>query len=381
MAARLERFRDGLRRLGLGAAWLTRPEDVRYLSGFAGDSAWLLVGLARVWLVTDFRFVEEAGRSARGAAVVRWESSPGRTAGGLLRRHRVRRAGVVTGHITARAFMDLKKASTGVAWTPVDPVLDRLRSVKSPWEASRVARAQSVAEQAFRDWLPGVAAGVTERDLAADLERGLRRAGAEGVSFPTIVAAGSNASRPHAIPGNRKVTAGRPLVVDFGAKVDGYCSDTTRTLFLGDPGKQWRERYKLVLEAQDAALLAVGPGEGGPAAARAAARVFVDAKVADLFGHGLGHGVGLAIHEPPRLAGWKAALGAGPPTDRPRAGRRPAASPSAPANLEPGNIVTVEPGLYWPGEGGIRIEDMVYVTRTGCRNCTRLPKKLEDVIL
>ncbi len=213
------------------------------------------------------------------------------------------------------------------------------------------------AEQAFLVAKPRWRIGMTETEIKNDLEWEMRRQGAEGTSFETIVAVGANASLPHAHAGCGKIRAGAMLLIDFGAFRNRYCSDLTRTLWAGDVPKAWRRRYQAVLEAQQAGIAAIRAGARGSDVHRKAVAVFAGCGLADRFTHGLGHGVGLAVHESPRLSTR---------CDKP---------------LAAGNIVTVEPGVYFPGSGGIRVEDMALVTKTGAEILSSLPKTLDSVVL
>jgi Xaa-Pro aminopeptidase len=233
-------------------------------------------------------------------------------------------------------------------------LVERLRRVKDEQELSAIEAAAGLADEVWRWTVERGLAGRSEREVALAAEARIRELGAEP-SFPAIVAAGPNGALPHAEPGAREIGAAELVVFDMGAKLDGYCSDGTRTYATGEPGERAREVYEVVLEAQAAALEAVAAGVSGEAVDGVARGRIEEAGHGDRFGHGLGHGVGLEVHEAPRL------------------------SQRSEDVLAPGEVVTVEPGVYLPGELGVRIEDLVVVTEEGHRNLSGLPKKLEIV--
>ncbi|MCX7934960.1 MAG: Xaa-Pro peptidase family protein, partial [Planctomycetota bacterium] len=335
---RLANLRAAMQRERLSALYVTRREDVHYLSGFTGDESALLIASRRRWLITDFRYVEEAERSAPLFAVVTPPpgTSGARFAGDLARRQGVKRLGFASRHLSHAAWLDLRRGLRHGRLYAVDHLLDDLRAVKSAWEIKQIVTAVACAEAAFLALRRQLKAGMSETDICRELERQIRCRGAEP-AFPTIVACGANASLPHAHPGKRRWRAGMPLLIDFGARVGFYNSDLTRVLFLGSLPRRWRERYEWVLAAQTAALAAMRAGVRCERPDAAARSVFAQHGCAEKFGHSLGHGVGLAVHDPPRLGQRNRSL------------------------LRPGMVVTVEPALYYPGQGGIRIEDMALI--------------------
>jgi Xaa-Pro aminopeptidase len=240
---------------------------------------------------------------------------------------------------------------------PIDDGLLKQRAVKSPDEIKAIRAALAIQQQAFVDLRDVLKPGETERQIAASLEFLMRSAGADGPSFPTIVAADANASLPHAVPGDRKLKAGGSVLIDFGARAHGYCSDLTRVVGLGSMPAKIKEIYKVVLEAQLAAIAAIKPGAKLRDIDAAARDVIVKAGYGPQFGHSTGHGIGLDIHEQPTLAA------------------------RSEGSLEPGHVVTVEPGIYLPGVGGVRIEDDVLVTDKGHTVLSDLPKSLESAII
>ena len=358
-AARLDAFCAGLQSAGLDGAVLDSRDDQFYYTGFTGSDAMLLVAARRrrCWLVTDSRYTEEAAKTAPGAEATLWRKGFAAHTGGMIRRLGLKRMGYVPRTMTVAFFEAMRnEASTTAIWHDVEPAVARQRSVKSRSEVAAMRRALACAEAAFlaarKRWKPGM----TETEVKNDLEWEMRRGGAEDAAFETIVAVGANASLPHAHAGSRKIQTGKMLLVDFGARLGRYNSDLTRTLWAGSIPPAWQKRYSAVLAAQRAGIEAIRAGVPGSLPHGEAVTVFSRAGIADRFTHGLGHGVGLAVHEDPRLGGRSDRL------------------------LEAGNIVTVEPGVYFPGAGGIRVEDMALVTEKGVVILSSLPKSIEDAV-
>lgn len=324
--------------------------NVRYLTGLESSNAALLVepdGSAT--LFTDFRYAPRA-REIQGVEVVETERSLLPEIGARLSGVRI---GVEEHHLPHAAYRLLTDA--GVDAVPRSGLVERLRAVKGPDEIAIMRRAGALSDEIFGALSGERFSGRTERELAWWVERSFREAGAEGVSFDPVVAAGPTASSPHAVPGDRVVEPGVLVKVDAGCVVDGYCSDCTRTFAVGEVPERLAELHSLCLEAQVAGLAAVGPGVHGRDADAASRGPIEAAGLGWAYGHGLGHGVGLQIHEAPVLR------------------------PESEDVLEPGNIVSVEPGIYLPGELGVRIEDLVLVTEDGRERLTAFPKELLSV--
>jgi Xaa-Pro aminopeptidase len=275
-------------------------------------------------------------------------------AAALVRGWGVRRVGVEGEALAVAAFRRLQAMVEPAEVVPLEG-LDRLRWQKDPDELAAIRHAAAIGDAAFLEVLPLLRPGAIERDVAAALEYAMRRRGADGIAFDTIVASGPRAALPHGRASDRVIGRGEFVVVDFGAVVDGYRSDCTRTVVTAPAGARHRELYGLVLSAQEAALAALRPGLSGRDADAVARERIARAGYAEAFGHGLGHGVGLAVHEGPRLA------------------------PREDAVLPPGAVVTVEPGVYLAGWGGCRVEDLVVVTDDGCQVLTQAPKALVEV--
>ena len=369
IAGRLRRLRRAFRARRIQGLLVTDPTDVGYLSGFTGDDSWLLAGRGREWLVTDFRFAEQAARECPGVSLVVRHGPMVDALAGAVRRAGIRRAGIRRAGIRRIGFdpeavtvANLARLRRGLAragahLVPVAGAVSDLRMCKDRGEVRAIRRAARVSEKAFAAFRKVIRVGMTERALAAELDHRMRLAGAEGPAFPTVVAADASSSMPHARPGRRRVRRGSLVLVDFGARVDGYACDLTRALFVGKISPHVREVYEVVLRAQAAAIARVKPGAAFSEVDAAARQIIADAGLAAAFGHGTGHGIGRSVHEEPRI------------------------NPVAQGRLEAGMVVTVEPGVYLEGRFGIRIEDTVLVTRTGHQVLTRLPKDLRAMVL
>lgn len=322
--------------------------DVRWLTGYGGSSALTVVGADVRAFVTDFRYVTTAEASVPGSfTVIDGTADMLAAVAGLL----AGRVAIDPAKTSLKSHGKLlDKVGEGVELVPVANLMTDLRRVKDGAEIEAIAAAAALTDEVY-EWIEerGLA-GRSEREVALAAEQRMRELGAEGPSFPAIVAAGANGALPHAVPGERAIARGEYVVIDMGAIVDGYCSDCTRTLVDGDPDPAQREVYELVLAAQEAALAALAAGAGGRAVDAVARELIAEGGYGEEFGHGLGHGVGIEVHEPPRL------------------------SMRSEDTLLAGDVVTVEPGIYVPGRFGVRIEDLVVVTDDGHRNLSSRPK-------
>jgi Xaa-Pro aminopeptidase len=357
-ARRLRALRAQLKQQEVEALLVTHLPDVRYLCGFTGSSAALAITAKRAILYTDGRYTIQARQQVRGARVVIAAVSALREACTFLESLEVDHTAFDAEYTTVAALNVMRAALNESRhrrsfFQPLEkPVPSNLRLVKDEDELRLMEKAALTGCVLFEQLLPHIQSGVTETSVAAQLEFAARNAGAEAMSFETIVASGPRSALPHghataaALPRNGFVT------LDFGIILDGYCSDMTRTVFLGNPNRRQRVAYDAVLEAQEAAVAAVKPGATCGEVDEAARSVLRKAGLADYFTHSTGHGVGLEIHESPRIA----------------AGQK--------TQLVPGMVVTIEPGIYIAGEFGIRIEDMVVVTEAGGKVLTPAPKAL-----
>jgi len=354
---RLRPCREKIQQKSVNGYLITSPADQFYLTGFDGEDGAALILPRRVYLVTDGRFAEEADRSAPWASAVIRTGPLAAAVRGLVRKHRIDRLGFQPESLSVSAHAALRRAVRPAKLVPIPDVVGRLRWIKDETEVAAIEKAIRVAKSAFRAARRHIRLGMAERELAARLHHEMLRRGASEASFPVIVAAGANASLPHARPGNRRIRAASPVLIDWGATVDHYRSDLTRVIFLRRIPPRFRRIYENVLAAQAEAIRAIRPGVRMCDVDAGARKRLRKAGLAEHFSHGLGHGLGLDVHEPPRLAKRV--------TDR----------------LEQGMVVTVEPGVYLPRVGGVRIEDDVLVTGTGCRVLSRLSKDLDQMIV
>jgi Xaa-Pro aminopeptidase len=357
VAPRLGRLRATFADAKLDALLVTKLANIRYLTGFTGSAALLLVQPEGALFVTDGRYAQRSEEELGAAGVSGVKIHIGLTAAGQRASLAAAvpvstRLGLEAHDVTWAAQQEYAGTFEGVTLVPADPLVEQLRRVKDAGEIDRIRRACAIADDAFQSLLPRLGQGITEREFALALEFAMRERGASGNSFDPIIASGPNGSKPHAVPSDRVIGRGELVVCDFGCIVDGYCSDMTRTVSVGDPGPDARHLYEVVLASQQAGRARVAIGVECAAVDRASRDVIVEAGWGDAFSHGTGHGVGLEIHEAPRVAS------------------------TASDTLRAGDVVTVEPGVYLPGVGGVRIEDTVVVGADGADPLTHAPKEL-----
>ena len=356
-AGRIAGLREKLAEGGLAALLVSHPQNRRYLSGFTGSAGYLLIAAEDAVLASAFRFFEQAAQQASGFRLHPLTASPAETwLPGLLAGLGGKKVGIEAEHLPYAAYKRFAKtvadlpqaeqprlvATTGLA--------EGLRAIKEPGELAAIQAAVDLGDAAFAHLSERLEPGWTERAAAWEIERYVREHGGEAISFETIVAGGAAAAMPHAFPRDRKLQAGEAVVIDMGVRRDGYCSDLTRTLFLGEPDDQFRRVYDIVLGAQLAALELIEAGMTGEQAHFLAHRVIAEAGYGEEFGHGLGHGVGLEVHEAPRLGRGSSDV------------------------LADGMVMTIEPGIYIKGWGGVRIEDLTVMENGRLRVLTHAPK-------
>lgn len=325
-----------------------RPENGRYLSGFTGGEATLYISLERACLLTDFRYIEQAKAQSPDFEII--DSGQDHFASLAEIGQKVRRVGFEGDYVTYVDYGKLKDAFSQAELLSLPNLVSHLRSVKDESEIELIRQAVKIADDAFAEVLKTIEIGQREEEIGLSLEFSMRRAGASGASFDFIIASGVRSALPHGTASSKRAQSGEFLTMDFGAIYQGYCSDITRTIFLGEPEDKHREVYDIVLAAQKAGIDAVIPGRTGKEVDAVARKLIEEAGYGEYFGHGLGHSVGLAIHEGPNLNKREDRV------------------------LEPGMVVTVEPGIYIPDWGGVRIEDIVLVTEKGCEVLTQAPK-------
>lgn len=358
MSERLNALRSLMKNKGFDAVLVTSPENHLYMSGFGNPDGTLLICADSAYALQDFRYIEAAKREINGDdfEVV----MPDRRVREWLR-EALPYAGVKTlayedESMPCREMEILKKALRGVDMVPAGDIFSELRVIKDESEVECIVKAQRIAEQSFEELLGEITYDCTETYLAAKLEFLMKKNGSEGISFDTIAVSGRNSSSPHGVPRNVRIEKG-PLTFDFGAMIGGYHSDMTRTVIVGRADGEMRSLYNKVLEAQLAVLDVIKEGESMYKMDKIARDIIdSDKRYRGAFGHSLGHGVGLQIHEAPNL------------------------SPSSGGDvLRAGHIVTVEPGIYLEGRYGCRIEDMVHITEGGAENLTKCPKDIIEI--
>jgi Xaa-Pro aminopeptidase len=354
---RLRRLQSDLATNRLDLLLLTHLPNVRYLCGFTGSSGALLVAEDKVVFFTDGRYAVQAREEVRGAKLVVARKGPFAAAVEWLTANRKKlpgnRLGMEAEHLTVADFRRLTKSLTGkFRLKDAPPLVEQLRMVKDRDELDLLRNAVDLGSSLFETALNAIRPGIRETDVAAEMEYAARKAGAEGMSFETIIAAGKRSALPHGRASESVIPADGFVVCDFGVILSGYCSDMTRTVYVGSPTEEECRLYEAVRRAQAAGTAAVKPGVTSGQVDRASRNVLKENGLAKYFTHSTGHGVGLEIHEPPRIAAGQSDI------------------------LRPGMVITIEPGVYIPGRGGVRIEDMAVVTEAGCEVLTPTPKQL-----
>ena len=354
--ARQQKLREHLATTRFDALLVSHLPNIRYLSGFTGSAGLLLVAEERSVFFTDVRYDTQAHEEVKSAKVVIARKAALAAVGAFLAKRRKRRQGFILGIESERFTVAEKKrlselAPSGVRLKPAPSLVEGLRMVKEEDEVRRIRSAVNLGAKIFEKGLEVLGPGVKEFEVAAEMELAARRAGADGMSFDTIVAAGSRSALPHGRASGQPIPSGAFVVCDFGVILSGYCSDQTRTVWVGSAPEVAYRAYEAVREAQRAAIEAVRPGIAVGEVDAAARKVLKKSGLGRYFTHSTGHGVGLEIHESPRVASGEREV------------------------LQPGMVITIEPGVYFPGKWGARIEDMVVVTAGGCEILTPTSKE------
>ena len=339
---------------GIEGMLITKPENRHYFSGFSGSAGTLLISDHESKLLTDFRYIEQAAAQAKQCEILRYTASPYELLADTAVKLGLTRIGFESDFVTYDMYTKLTEGMSTIHLLPVQ--IDELRMMKDENEVAAIKKAVEIADSAFVHILSFIKPGISEQTVALELEYQMRKLGAEKPAFDTIVASGKRGALPHGIASKKIIELGDFVTMDFGAVYQGYHSDITRTICMGSPTDKQRQLYDIVLTAQLAGVEAVQPGKTGREVDAVARKIIVDAGFGDYFGHGLGHGLGLYIHEDPRL------------------------SPSNTQTvLMESMVVTVEPGIYLPEWGGIRIEDTVLVSTDGCQILTASSKHLIEI--
>ncbi len=355
MAHRLDTLRSRLGEEHLDAVLVTQPNNQFYLSGFTGGEyldATLLISADQAWVSTDSRYYEDARQRAQGFALFEAGYDRNKALGEFALACKPKIVGFEPSHLTVATLKDWSKIARRVGFKlkPVAHLVEDLRIVKEPEELERIRRAVAVTDDAFAHFVRSLRPGLTEKQGAWIIESYMREHDADKIAFDLIVASGPNGALPHAVPTDRKMERGEPIIVDIGCRMDHYNSDLTRTVCMGEPDGQFQKIYGIVRKAQETALKKTRPGLKGKRADALARNVIEKAGYGGQFGHSLGHGVGLAVHE------------------------APLASRTSKETLLPDMTLTIEPGIYIPGWGGVRIEDLVVLREGGVEDLSRSSK-------
>lgn len=343
------------KQLGIEGLLISNGNNIRYVSGFAGDTGYLYISEKRHAIITDFRYTYQAEKEAVGYEIITiGDGGYEEIIEELLRSDNINRLGFESKDMLYSRYKELKD-KLRVELIPINDEVTSLRRIKTPQELEYIKKAEAIGDKVFEEILTYIKPGMTELMIAARIEYLLKLYGGQRTSFAAIVASGVNSSMPHAVPSQKKVEVGDFVTMDFGCVYEGYCSDMTRTIVIGKASDRQKEIYNLVLKAQLAALELIRAGLKGRDVDKVARDIIYNGGFDGSFGHGLGHSVGLFIHENPRL------------------------SPSEEDILEPGMAITVEPGIYVRGFGGVRIEDLVAITENGYENYTHSVKSLIEL--
>lgn len=352
---RVAKLREAIAGTEGQALLVTNPVNRRYLTGFTGSSGVALIAADQAAFLTDFRYTEQAAEQAQGFRIEKHGPDVNEAVAKLLEEWNVRTLLFEERHVTYAAYKAMEKAFGSVRLLPSEDIAEKLRAFKDDAELTIIRDAAKLADRAFEHILGFIKPGVRERAVALELEMFMRSQGATGSSFDTIVASGVRSALPHGVASDKPIESGDFVTLDFGAYYNGYCSDLTRTVVVGKANEKQKEIYGIVLEAQLHALERLRPGMTGKEADALTRDIITRYGYGEYFGHGTGHGIGLEIHEAPRL------------------------SLAADRVLSPGMVVTVEPGIYLPGFGGVRIEDDVAIADNGIEILTGSPKQLIEL--
>jgi len=356
MEKRLAKLRERLEANNLDAAFLYSGENVRYLSGFTSSTdGYIIVTAKKAYFITDFRYKDQAHNQCKGFEIIIHNNSLINDIKNIVQDNKVKSIVIEDTFMTVAMYENLKGNLQGVEISPLKDMLESIRMIKDADEIAAIQKAAEIADNAFKHMLDFIKPGLTEKEVALELEYTMKKNGATDLSFESIVASGVRSSLPHGVFTDKVINNGEFLTLDFGCVYNGYCSDMTRTVFVGKADDKQKKIYSIVLEAQEKALEQYKPGILCKEVDKVARDIISKEGYGDNFGHGLGHGVGLAVHEEPRV------------------------SPLGQRTLEAGMVVTDEPGIYISEYGGVRIEDLILVTETGCRVLSKSPKQLIEL--
>ncbi|MGM0419641.1 MAG: aminopeptidase P family protein [Bacillota bacterium] len=352
MQKRIDKLKKLREKHDLDAVMITSKENRFYYSDFTGTAGILIITAEKNYFLTDFRYITQAKEQAKIYEIVEINREKEKKLVEFLQEKNINALGFEDNNVTYKYYHKLKGYTDDLNFVPLGSEISRFRQKKGPEEVARLEEAISLTEKAFIRLLDFIKPGLTEKEVAAELEYYLSQEGGEGAAFDFIVASGFRSALPHGVASDKVIENGEFVTFDFGAYYKGYCSDMTRTIVMGEASQKQQEVYNVVLEAHLAALEKIKPGMTGQEADKIARDIIRGNGYGDYFGHGLGHGLGIEVHEAPRL------------------------SPTSETILEPGMVVTDEPGIYIPDWGGVRIEDDLIITKNGCRSLNNSSKEL-----
>lgn len=352
MKKRINKLRDKLKEKDIDAFLVTKKENVRYLSQFTGTAGKLLITQNDSVFITDFRYLDQAAEQTDGCVIEEISSNFMEGFSELLKRKKIRNLSFESQDLNFKMYQNLKENLDLDSLKPVESVIEKLRMIKDQSEVEKIKMAVEIADRGFQFLLEFIEPGKTEKEIALELEFFMKRNGGEANAFDFIVASGKRGALPHGAASTKKIEKGDLVTIDFGTVFQGYHSDITRTVAVGEPDPKLKEIYELVLSAQKKVIAEIKGGMSCVEADKIARDMIAEAGYKENFGHGLGHGVGLEIHEGPRV------------------------SYTSEDNLKPGMVVTDEPGIYISGLGGVRIEDDLLITEDGCEVLNKAAKDL-----
>ena len=352
---RIQKLRTELFDTGTEAVLITSAENRFYFSGFKGSSGVLLITKEETYLLTDFRYIDQAKDEASSYTVINHERNVFPTVTEYVKKHGITKLGVEFGKMPIQEFKELESLNPDLQFFNSEEAIYKLRMIKDQGEIECFRKGIAMCDQAFEHSLSFIRPGMSEKELGLELEFFMRKAGADGIKENHVIASGERSSLPHGQATERIIQVGDFVKMDIGAKVNGYYTDFTRTVVVGEPSDKHIEIYNIVKNAQEAALDAIGPGKVCSELDKVARTIITEAGYGANFGHSLGHSIGLAVHESPAMRATDDTV------------------------LQPGMVITVEPGIYIPGFGGVRIEDFIVITEDGYENLTSATKELQVI--
>lgn len=331
---------------------IMNPENIYYVSGFTGTSGYLFISTQENFLITDFRYTKQASEQSSNFKILECKDNIWNLVMDIINKYNIKNMVFESHFITYNKYIEMCKVIKDIELIPMEDFIEKIRAIKNKDEISLIEKAAQITDEAFDYILGIIKPGITEKDIAFELEYYMRKRGADSLSFDTIVASGYRSALPHGVAGDKKIENGDLLTLDFGCRYKRYCSDMTRTVVVGNVREEQRKIYQTVYNAQKLAKEYIKAGLSGEAVDMKAREIINLAGYKGMFGHGLGHGVGLEVHEAPRLA------------------------PGVKKELKQDMVVTIEPGIYINNFGGVRIEDLVVVTKEGCKELSNSTREL-----